>query len=187
MELNMFDSLLFEAKLPKDGLPEFIQEQDLSMLEFQTTDLNRAMDTWSVSTAGKLYMHETESRFMKNEDHPEGGFFKDIPLGIKHIEETQSIHFYRVFEQQDKDWWVSYDALFRKGELVSVDLHNSEEVPKESRERAHQELNKAMEQAKRQAQSKTRVILKPIKFLLGVSLLCLHTVGRNLAKMHSKL
>jgi len=187
MELNMFDAILFEAELPKDGLPEFIQEQDLSILEFQTTDLNRAMDTWSVSSAGKLYMHETESRFMKSEEHPEGGFFKDIPLGIKHIEETQSIHFYRVFEKQDKDWWVSYDALFRKGELVSVDLHNSEEVPKESRDRARQELEKAMERSKKQAGSKTRAALKPVKFFLGLSLLCLHTVGRNLAKIHSKL
>ena len=167
MQLNMFDSIQFEAELPKDGLPKFIQEQDLSALEFQTTDLNRSMDTWSVSSAGKLYMHETESRFVKNEDHPEGGFFKDIPLGIKHIEETQSIHFYRVFERQGKDWWVSYDALFRKGELMSVDLHNSEEVPIESREKAHQELERAMDQAKKQAQSKTRLMLKPIKFCSG--------------------
>ncbi len=187
MQINMFDSLLFEAELPKGELPKFIQDQDLSTLEFQTTDLSRSMDTWSVSSAGKLYMHETESRFMKNEDHPEGGFFKEVPLGIKHIEETQSVHFYRVFEQQDKDWWVSYDALFRKGELVSVDLNNSEEVPKESREKARQELDKAIDQAKRQEGRRTLTILKPVKFLLGFFLLCLHTVGRNLVKIHSKL
>ena len=185
----MFDSLLFEAELPKGSLPKFIQDQDLSSLEFQTTDLNRSMDTWSVSPAGKLYMHETESRFMKNEEHPEGGFFKDVPLGIKHMEETQSIHFYRVFEDedQDKDWWVSYDALFRKGELVSVDLHNSEEVPKESRDRAREELSKAMNEARKQRDSKTPIILKPVKFLLGLILVCLHATGRNLVKMHSKL
>ena len=51
-ELNMFDRIYFEADLPLDKLPEEIRDQDISELEFQTSDLGNCTDTWSVSSRG---------------------------------------------------------------------------------------------------------------------------------------
>jgi len=184
----MFDVLLFEAPLPKEGLPSGVKDLDLSELEFQTTDLSKSMDTWSVSNAGELFVHECDSSFIKDEDHPMGGYIKEVPKGIKHVEETKSVHFYRVFEGDEKtDYWVSFDALFRKGKLVSVDLNHVENVPAEERKKAQERAAEIAEKSLRLRGSKTKLSLKPIKFMLGLFLVALHFVGKNVTKMHSKL
>ena len=184
----MFDVLLFEAPLPREGLPSGVRDLDLSELEFQTTDLNKSMDTWSVSNAGELFIHECDSSFIKDEDHPMGGYIKEVPKGIKHVEETKSVHFYRVFEGDEKtDFWVSFDALFRKGKLVSVDLNHVENVPAEERKRAQEHVKEITGKSLRLRNSKSRLLLKPIKFTLGLFLIALHFVGRNITKVHSKL
>ena len=81
----MFDHFLFEADLPREGLPSEIKEVDMSETEFQTTDLSRTMDTWSVSNAGELFFHESEPLFVKDESHTMGGYFKDEHKGIKSV------------------------------------------------------------------------------------------------------
>jgi hypothetical protein len=184
----MFDVLLFEAPLPKEELPKGIKDLDLSELEFQTTDLSKSMDTWSVSNAGSLFIHECDSSFVKDEDHPMGGYIKEIPKGIKHIEETKSVHFYRVFEGDEKtDYWISFDALFRKGKLVSVDLNNIEEVPAEERKKAQKHAKEIEEKALKRKNNKLKPLLKPIKFMVGLLLVALHFVGRNVSRLHAKL
>ena len=67
-ELNMFDRLFFEAELPKADLPEEIRDQDMSELEFQTSDLNQEMDVWSVSTAGELFNHQAENNVVESSE-----------------------------------------------------------------------------------------------------------------------
>ena len=186
----MFDTLLFEAELPREKLPEFIKGTDLSEAEFQTTDLNKTMDTWSVSCAGKLFLHESSSSFVTDDSHPMGGYIKEIPKGIKHVEETKSIHFYKVFEGDDEtDYWVSFDALFRKGNLVSVDLSQVEEVPAEARLEAQEKAKEIAENVMKTSsiRKKLRLIAKPLKYLLGMLLIGLAFVGRNMGKLHSKL
>jgi len=183
----MFDTFLFEAELPTEKLPEFIRKVDLAEVEFQTTDLNKTMDTWSVSNAGKLFLHETDSSFVKDKEHPLGGYIKEMPKGIKHVEETKSVHFYKVFEGNDQtDYWVSFDALFRKGNLVSVDLCQVEEVPAEARKEA-QEKAKEFAHNLLKTKSTLRLVSKPLKYLLGMLLIGLAFVGRNMGKLHSKL
>ena len=184
----MFDVLLFEAPLPREGLPSGIRDLDLSEVEFQTTDLSKTMDTWSVSNAGDLFIHECDSSFVKDKDHPLGGYIKEIPKGLKLIEETKSVHFYKVFEGNGKtDYWISFDALFRKGKLVSVDLNNIEEVPAEEREKAQKHAEKIAERALKSRNNKLKPFLKPIKFALGLFLVSLHFIGKNTTKLHSKL
>jgi len=184
-EASMFDLLLFEAKLPTEDLPKFIAESDLSEAEFQTTDLSKTMDTWSVSPAGELFIHESDSSFVKDEKHPLGGYFKEIPKGIKRVEETKSVHFYKVFEgKSGDDYWVSFDALFRKGDLVSVDLAEATKVPREERLEAQK---KVQEIIKENAHRKTNILIKPVKFLIGLFLVSLHFVGSRVSQLHSKL
>ena len=184
----MFDILLFEAPLPKEELPSKVKDLDLSELEFQTTDLSKTMDTWSVSNAGELFIHECDSSFVKDEKHPLGGYIKEIPKGLKLMEETKSIHFYRVFEGDEKtDYWVSFDALFRKGKLVSVDLSNIEEVPVEERKKAQKRAKDYAEKAIESKNNKLKIFLKPIKFVLGLLLIVLHFIGRNTCRLHAKL
>jgi hypothetical protein len=184
----MFDVLLFEAPLPKEGLPSEIKDLDFSEEEFQTTDLNRGMDTWSVSNAGELFMHECDSSFVKDETHPMGGYMKEIPKGLKLMEETKSVHFYKVFEGNKKtDYWVSFDALFRKGNLVSVDLNNVEEVPAEERKKAQKHAEEIAKKTLRRENNKLSPLLKPIKFTVGLLLIALHFVGKNVSKLHAKL
>lgn len=186
----MFDTFLFEAELPTEKLPEFIRKVDLAEVEFQTTDLNKTMDTWSVSCAGKLFLHECSSSYVEDDSHPLGGYIKEIPKGIKHVEETKSIHFYKVFEGNDEtDYWVSFDALFRKGNLVSVDLSQIEEVPAEARKEAQEKAREIAQNVMKTSNTykRLRPIAKPLKFLLGMLLIGLAFVGRNMGKLHSKL
>jgi hypothetical protein len=186
-EAPMFDLLLFEAKLPTEDLPKFIAESDLSEVEFQTTDLNKTMDMWSVSAAGQLFIHETDSSFIKDEKHPLGGYFKEVPKGIKRVEETKSVHFYKVFEGESKDYWVSFDALFRKGDLVSVDLREAEEVSREERLEAQKKAAEIAERINESTTRKTSLLIRPIKFLIGLFLVSLHFIGSRASKLHSKL
>ena len=184
----MFDILLFEAPLPKEGLPSEIKDLDFSEQEFQTTDLNRCMDTWSVSNAGELFIHECDSSFVKDEAHPMGGYIKEIPKGLKLMEETKSVHFYKVFEGNEKtDYWISFDALFRKGKLVSVDLNNIEEVPVEERKKAQKHAKEIADRTLRLRNNKLKPFFKPIKFTLGLFLIALHFMGKNVTRLHSKL
>tara|TARA_R110002020_G_scaffold429461_1_gene639005 strand:- start:2182 stop:2742 length:561 start_codon:yes stop_codon:yes gene_type:complete len=186
----MFDTLLFEAELPKEKLPEQVKEIDLTEAEFQTTDLSKSMDTWSVSSAGKLFLHECTSSFVEDTSHPMGGYIKEIPEGIKHMEETKSIHFYKVFEGNDEtDYWVSFDALFRKGNLLSVDLCQVEEVPAEARKEAQEKAKEMAENVMKTSKTykRLKLIAKPLKYLLGILLIGLAFVGRNMGKLHSKL
>ena len=187
-EASMFDLLLFEARLPTEDLPKFIAESELSEAEFQTTDLSRTMDTWSVSSAGELFIHESDSSFVKDKKHPLGGYFKEIPKGIKRVEETKSIHFYKVFEgKEGDDYWVSFDALFRKGDLVSVDLGEATKVPREERLEAQKKAREIAEEMKENVHRKTNVLIKPVKFLIGLFLVSLHFVGGKMSRLHSKL
>jgi SepF-like predicted cell division protein (DUF552 family) len=183
----MFDHILFEADLPRKGLPNEIKEIDMSDTEFQTTDLSKTMDTWSVSSAGELFFHESEPFFVKDENHSMGGYFKEKHKGIKREEKTKSIHFYNVFEGKEKDYWISYDALFRKGNLVSVDLNEVEEVDQETRKEARAKAREIAESFNKKMNRTTHTLLKPIKFCLGVFLISLHFCGSKLSELHSKL
>lgn len=186
-EVNMFDRIFFEADLPKKELPEEIRDKDMSELEFQTSDLNREMDLWSVSTAGDLFLHEVERKVVKDEAASGGFIVEEKPLGIKKTEQTTSIHFYRIFEGEENDHWVSFDALFRKGKLISVDLHEINTVNKEERQKAKLDAKEFMEKYEERKSKKTNIIIKPFKFLVGLSLVILHFVGSKISKLHSNL
>ena len=183
----MFDRLFFEADLPKDKLPEEIRNQDMSELEFQTSDLSREMDTWSVSTAGELFLHETEKNIVKNAGSAEGFFIEEKPQGIKKVEETKSVRFYRVFETKELDYWVSFDALFHKGSLLLVDINEVKEIDKEEREEACARAKEFVEFQIERQNRKTYFLLKPLKLAIGLCLVALHWLGRNLSQAHSKL
>ena len=183
----MFDRLFFEADLPRQDLPEEIRHQDMSELEFQTSDLSQEMDIWSVSAAGELFIHEVERNIIKDDSSSEGFMVEEKPLGIKKMEQTTSVHFYRIFEGKENDYWVSFDALFRKGELVSVDLNEFNTVNKEERQKAKSEAKEFMEKYKQRQERKTHFLIKPFKIAIGLGLVALHFVGSRLSKLHSNL
>jgi hypothetical protein len=184
-ELNMFDRIYFEADLPLDKLPKEVQDQDISELEFQTADLGSSMDTWSVSSAGELFFHEVDQEIIK--DCKEGFAVQENHKGIRRAEETTSIHFYRIFECEEKDYWVSFDALFHKGNLVLVDLNELNEVDKEERRKAKSQAERVMKDMQSKFNKKTNIFLSPFKLIIGLSLVALNWLGRNLSKIHSKI
>ena len=186
-ELNMFDRLFFEAELPKTDLPEEIRDQDMSELEFQTSDLNQEMDVWAVSTAGELFYHEVEKNVVESSETSESFMVEETPMGIKKVEETKSVHFYRVFEGKENDYWISFDALFHKGKLVLVDVNEINTINKEERQKAKAHANEFMQKIKERQEKKTNIILKPFKFVIGLTLVALHFVGSRLSKFHSNL
>jgi len=184
-ELNMFDRIYFEADLPLDKLPKELQDQDISELEFQTSDLGNSMETWSVSSAGELFHHEVEQEIIK--DSQESFSVKENHKGIKKAEDTISIHFYRIFECEEKDYWVSFDALFHKGKLVLVDLSELNEVDKEERQKAKAQADELVRDMQSKMDKKTIAVLYPVKFAIGISLIALNWLGRNLSKINSKI
>ena len=186
-EMRMFDRLFFEAELPKSELPEEIRDQDMSELEFQTSDLNREMDLWSVSTAGELFIHEVEQNLIKDEGSSEGFIIEEKPLGIKRIEDTKSVHFYRVFEGKENDYWISFDALFHKGKLLLVEVNEINTIDKSKREKAKIDAEEFMNKYKERQERKTNFLIKPFKFAIGITLVALHFVGSRLSNLHSNL
>ena len=184
-ELKMFDRIYFEADLPLEKLPKELQSQDISELEFQTSDLGNGMDTWSVSSAGELFFHEVEQEIIKGSQ--ESFAVKENHKGIRKTEETTSIHFYRIFECEEKDYWVSFDALFHKGKLILVDLNELNEVDKEERQKAKSQAEQFMKDMQAKMDRKTNPLLYPIKFVIGLSLVALNWLGRNLSIINSKI
>jgi hypothetical protein len=169
----MFDRIYFEADLP------------ISELEFQTSDLGNSMETWSVSSAGELFFHEVDQEIVK--DYEEGFAVKENHKGIRKAEETTSIHFYRIFECKEKDYWVSFDALFHKGKLILVELNELNEVDKKERLEAKNQAEQFMKDMKSKMHKKTNVFFYPVKLFIGLSLIALNWLGRNLSKIHSKI
>lgn len=186
-ELSMFDRIIFEAALPIKELPEEIRSQDMSELEFQTSDLGSSMNTWSVSTAGELFLHEVEKNFVKDDSSDRGFILEEKPLGIKKVEETKSVHFYRVFESEESDYWVSFDALFHKGELLLVEVNQISKINKEERKEAKARAQEFLDGHKEKTKWRKYKALAPFKLLIGLLLVSLHWTGSNLSKLHSRL
>ena len=82
---------------------------------------------------------------------------------------------------------MSFDALFRKGNLVSVDLNNVEKVPVEERKKAQKHAKEIAERTLSRKNNKLMPLLKPIKFTVGLLLIVLHFVGKNVSKLHARL
>ena len=172
--MSLFDYVKSEYKLP---LPEEVREDlcdtDWEEVEFQTKSFDwPALDVYEISEDGSIYM-ETYNRTGE-------GLLDRTRTGIEKIDYTGELIFYIDLMSKEWDYWIEFKALFFKGDLKEIELHELEK--KNPEERLEMEklikdnLSKFVEQKNSRwhkalsiAMLPVRLLLATIKWLLGLA------------------
>jgi len=141
----MFDTIYVKKKLP---LTKELKALNVNWeeLDFQTKDLENALDTYEITKAGKL-RHLWQQREWKDDDDAFlKGYFEVVKEEWRDVDFHGTINFYTSYcdnkkyywdyvnddpEQltwgdieliQGHDWWFEFEAYFTKGKLDEIKL-----------------------------------------------------------------
>ncbi len=136
----MFDYLKCEYPL---DTPEFLaNDKDFSPenLEFQTYSFPPAsMDEYEITDDGQLYKWDIERLMKKSDD----GFFQ-IEENKKNLlkqDYTGELLFSALYLSEKFDYFLSYKALFWKGDLKEIDLEEASREDNSHRKEMQETLN----------------------------------------------
>jgi len=143
--MGLFDSLYVKKKLPLTKELKDLKV-DWEELDFQTKDLENALDTYEITKAGKL-RHLWQERAWKDDDDAFlKGYFEVVKEEWRDVDFHGTINFYTSYcdnkkyywdyvnddpEQltwedieliQGNDWWFEFEAYFTKGKLDDIKL-----------------------------------------------------------------
>ncbi len=139
----MFDTIYIKKKLP---LTKELKALDVNWeeLDFQTKDLENALDHYEITKAGKLRHLWQEREWKEAKGSLLGGYFDVVKEEWKDVEYHGTINFYTSYtdnndyhwdyinddpEQitwddieliQGHDWWFEFEAYFTKGKLDDI-------------------------------------------------------------------
>lgn len=148
----MFDTIFIKKKLPLTG-----ELKNLNIkwdeVDFQTKDLDNALDTYEITKSGKL-KHLWQKREWKDDDSAFlKGYFDVVEEEWRDVNFHGTINFYTNYtdnssyhwdyitdnpeqmswEEIEKiegfDWWVEFDASFTKGKLDGFKLTKIDKIP----------------------------------------------------------
>lgn len=160
--MGMYDSIFVKKKLP---LTKELKELDIKWdeVDFQTKDLENALDTYEITKSGKLRHLWQEREWQKDEeDSFLGGYLKVINEEWRDVDYHGTINFYTYYtdeierhwdilgepeqmsweeieEVQGHDWWIEFDATFTKGKLDEIKLVKVTKDPIKDRLRSNKE------------------------------------------------
>ena len=139
----MFDTIYVKKKLP---LTKELKALDVNWeeLDFQTKDLENALDHYEITKAGKL-RHLWQEREWKDDDSAFfKGYFDVVKEEWRDVDFHGTINFYTTHTDNDKynwdfmdddpeqmtwddieliqgyDWWFEFEAYFTKGKLDDI-------------------------------------------------------------------
>lgn len=119
--MGMFDYISVADKLPTNAEID-AAGLDLYKEPFQTKDLDNILATYYIQS-GKLFVE----KFKVTEwvDDPEafaGGYIDRKEPYQEDMDYHGKINFYHIFDKDDCDHWVEYDAYFTYGKLEKFEL-----------------------------------------------------------------
>jgi hypothetical protein len=115
--MGMFDYIRVETSLPGFA-------GDLTTTNFQTKDLDNALDTYVITKNGQLYKEEWEYKWIDDDNMFLKGYWGKIPDSYRRLYLTDyhgDIRFYDS-EYIDKEArvWREYYARFTEGKLTKM-------------------------------------------------------------------
>ena len=143
--MGMFDTIYVKKKLP---LTKELKALNVSWeeVDFQTKDLENALDTYEITKSGKLRHLWQERKWKDDNDSFLKGYFEVIKEEWRDVDFHGTINFYTSHcdnndynwnyvnddpEQltwddieliQGHDWWFEFEAYFTKGKLDEIKL-----------------------------------------------------------------
>jgi hypothetical protein len=155
----VIDTVTCEYALPISGgcLAEIIDPPDWQEVDFQTDSFftpqkGLFIDNYTISEDGQLYKDIVEREVAENKD----GFseIKEKNNGIEKQDYTGEINLYGIHLEEEYDFYVTFRALFWKGDLKELLLDqcdkNSNEKRKESQRKLKEQLKKIQKEEKEQ-------------------------------------
>lgn len=153
--MGMFDTIFVKKKLP---LTKELKDLNVKWeeLDFQTKDLDNALDTYEITKSGKL-KHLWQSREWKEDSESFlGGYFDVVEEEWRDVDFHGTITFYTqyctndtkhwdYFDDADQltfddielipgdDWWFEFEAIFTKGKLDKIQLIKADKTPVKER------------------------------------------------------
>jgi hypothetical protein len=124
--MGLFDTVICDYPLP---LPSFSEEElkDIlsaheegewkgwSEVEWQTKDMENALDFYSIEDDGQIYLRGTN--WVEEE-----GAVSAKEGELEKFEKTAEINFYQMFLGEKWDHWVEFKATIWKGEVKEMEL-----------------------------------------------------------------
>ena len=179
--MGMFDNLFVKKKLP---LTKELKALNVNWeeVDFQTKDLDNALDTYEITKSGKL-RHLWQERAWKDDDDTFlKGYFEVVKEEWRDVDFHGTINFYTshctndtkhwdYFDDEDQlsfddielipgdDWWFEFEAIYTKGKLDDIKLIRADKTP--VRERIYN--NKVW--AQKRAQENKKLGRRIINFL----------------------
>jgi hypothetical protein len=153
--MGMFDTIFVKKKLP---LPKELKALDVKWeeIDFQTKDLDNALDTYEITKSGKL-RHLWQERQWRDEDSAFlQGYFEVVKEEWRDVDFHGTINFYTnyctndtkhwdYFSDEDQltfedielihgdDWWIEFEARYTKGKLDDIKLIKADKTPVKER------------------------------------------------------
>ncbi len=133
--MGMFDSVIIKYKLPLPNESYGYTGTD----QFQTKDLENALDTYELREDGTLWRQDRETEWVEGDKKGKSiidrfGHLKTIKSWWTKINITQTIKAYS-YERTDGeyDYSIDYKIIFIEGTVKSVELEKFEAIPNEWR------------------------------------------------------
>jgi hypothetical protein len=153
--MGMFDNLFVKKKLP---LTKELKSLNVKWeeIDFQTKDLENALDTYEITKSGKLRHLWQEREWKDDDDSFLKGYFEVVKEEWRDVDFHGTINFYTshctndtkhwdYFDDVDQlsfddielipgdDWWFEFEATFTKGKLDNIRLIKAEKTPVKER------------------------------------------------------
>lgn len=183
--MGMFDTIFVKKKLP---LTKELKALNIKWeeLDFQTKDLDNALDTYEITKSGKL-RHLWQRREWKEDGSALlRGYFDVVEEEWRDVNFHGTLSFYTSYCTNDKklwdyllndedqltfddieliqgdDWWFEFEAIYTKGKLDSIRLIKAEKTP--VRERIYNNKVWAMKRAEENKKIGRRAVFFLRKF-----------------------
>lgn len=176
--MGMFDNIFVKKKLP---LTKELKELNINWeeIDFQTKDLENALDTYEITKSGKL-KHLWQKREWKDDDSSFlKGYFEVVDEKWEEVDFHGTISFYtshctnnkrswNYLDDEDQltfddieliegdDWWIEFEAIYTRGKLDDIRLIKAEKTP--VRERVYNNKVWAMKRAEENKKFGRRVV-----------------------------
>jgi hypothetical protein len=153
--MGLFDSLYVKKKLP---LTKELKALDVNWeeVDFQTKDLDNALDAYEITKAGKLRHLWQERAWKDDDDSFLKGYMEVVREEWRDVDFHGTINFYTshctndtkhwdYFDDVDQlsfddielipgdDWWFEFEAYFTKGKLDEIKLIKADKTPVKER------------------------------------------------------
>ena len=139
--MGMFDYIICEYPLPVSEVEKEMETlPDWDKVEFQTKAFDNVLQTFTISEDGLVYEHKVEREWVEDEKSPMGTSLMEKDAGIERRDYTGELNFYGLYLDKKYDFFLEFKALFWKGELKEIDLHEHRKEDNSKRKSSEKEL-----------------------------------------------